>query len=112
LLLRAEGIAVLTGSLTLYFHLGFGWILLVVLVLAPDVSMVGYLGGSRIGAFTYDLAHTEAWPIALGVVGVLAGSRLPIQLALIWLAHIGGDRLIGYGLKYPTHFKDTHLQRV
>lgn len=111
-LLHLEGLALLVASLVLYFHLGFGWLLLVVLFLAPDLSAVGYLGGPRLGALTYDLVHTSAVPAALGVVGVLWNSDLALQIALIWLAHIGLDRLLGYGLKYPTGFKDTHLQRV
>ena len=111
-LLRLEGLAVAAGSLVLYFHLDYGWVLLVALILAPDLAMLGYLAGPRVGAFAYDLAHTEVWPIALAVAGVLAGWRVPIEVALVWLVHIGVDRLLGYGLKYPTAFKDTHLQRV
>jgi len=112
LLLRVEGAALLAGSLLLYFHEGYGWPALVLLVLAPDVAMIGYAAGRRVGAAAYDVAHTDVLPIALGVAGVVAGLELAIQLALIWLAHIGADRLLGYGLKYPTAFKDTHLQRV
>ena len=112
LLLRLEGAALLAGSLVLYFHEGFGWVALVLLALAPDLSMLGYAAGRRVGAAAYDLAHTEVLPIALGVAGVVGASDLATQLALIWLAHIGADRLIGYGLKYPSGFKDTHLQRV
>jgi len=111
-LLQLEGLAVLVGSLALYFDAGYGWLLLVVLFLAPDLSMLGYLGGPRTGALTYDVAHTYVGPIALGLVGVLGDLDLATQLALIWLAHIGLDRLLGYGLKYPTGFKDTHLGRV
>ncbi len=111
-LLRLEGAAVLAGALALYFDRGYGWLALVLLVLAPDVSMLGYLAGQKVGARVYDLVHFEAWPVSLGVAGVLADSRLAIQLALIWLAHVGADRLLGYGLKYETGFKDTHLQRV
>jgi len=111
-LLRIEGLAVLVGSLVLYFDAGFGWLLLLLLILAPDLSMLGYLGGPAVGSLTYDVVHTYALPIALGVVGVLGESDTAMQLALIWLAHIGMDRLVGYGLKYPTGFKDTHLQRV
>ena len=111
-LLHLEGLAVLAGALALYFHEGYGWLLLVVLFLAPDLSMLGYLAGPRVGSVTYDLVHTYIGPVVLGVAGVLGGSDLAIQLALIWLAHIGLDRLLGYGLKYPTGFKDTHLQRV
>jgi len=110
--LKIEGLAVAAGALALYFHFDYGWVLLVVLVLAPDLAMLGYLAGPRLGAPVYDLAHTEVWPIVLAVASVLAGSRLPVEIALVWLVHIGVDRLLGYGLKYPTEFKDTHFQRV
>ena len=111
-LLHAEGLAVLVGALAVYFDQGFGWLALVVLFLAPDFSMLGYVGGPRLGSLTYDALHTYVGPVALGVGGLLAGYDVALQLALIWLAHIGLDRLLGYGLKYPTGFKDTHLQRV
>jgi hypothetical protein len=74
--------------------------------------MLGYLAGPRVGALSYDLAHTYVGPVALAVIGILGGSDVAVQVALVWLAHIGVDRLLGYGLKYPTGFKDTHLQRV
>jgi len=112
LLLRLEGAAVLAGSLVLYFDQDYGWLALVVLALAPDLAAIGYAAGPKTGAVAYDTAHTEALPIALGVAGVLATEAKLLQLALIWLVHIGADRLLGYGLKYPTAFKDTHLQRV
>ncbi len=112
LLLRLEGAAVLAGSLVLYFDQGFDWLLLVVLALAPDLAMVGFAAGERVGVAAYDLVHTEVLPVALGIVGFLADRDLAVRLALIWLAHIGADRLLGYGLKYPTAFRDTHLQRV
>jgi hypothetical protein len=111
-LIHLEGLAVLAGSLALYFDARYGWLALVVLFLAPDLSMLGYLGGPRIGAVTYDVVHTYVGPVALGAYGVLGDSDAAVQVALIWLAHIGMDRLLGYGLKYPTGFKDTHLQRI
>lgn len=111
-LLHLEGVVVLVAAVALYFDSGYGWLALVVLFLAPDLSILGYLGGPRLGALTYDVVHTYALPVALGAVGVLAESGTATQLALIWLAHIGMDRALGYGLKYPTGFKDTHLQRV
>jgi hypothetical protein len=111
-LLRLEGLALLVAALVLYFHVDFGWVLLVVLALAPDLSFAGYVFGPRLGSLAYDALHTEVGPIALGTVGVVADADTAIQLALIWLAHIGADRSLGYGLKYPTAFKDTHLQRV
>ena len=111
-LLRVEGLGVFVGAVVLYFYADYPWWLLLVLALAPDLAMVGYLAGPRVGAAAYNAAHTTVLPIALGVVGVLADGEVAVQLALIWLAHIGADRALGYGLKYPTHFKDTHLQRV
>jgi uncharacterized protein DUF4260 len=111
-LLRLEGLAVLVGSLVLYFHADFGWLLLVVLFFAPDLSFAAYGLGPRLGSVAYDALHTEIFPVALGVAGVVAGSERSAQLALIWLGHIGMDRALGYGLKYATAFKDTHLGRV
>lgn len=74
--------------------------------------MLGYVAGPAVGALTYDVVQTYVLPVALGLVGVLYDSDTATQIALIWLAHIGLDRFIGYGLEYPTAFNDTHLQRV
>ena len=111
-LLRAEGLAVAVAAVALYFHAGYPWWLLVVLVLAPDLSMVGYLAGPNVGAMAYDAAHTYVLPVVLVTIGVIADAEIALQLGLIWFTHIGVDRAVGYGLKYPTGFKDTHLQRV
>lgn len=111
-LLHIEGAVVAVAAVALYFHLGYPWWLLLVLALAPDLSMVGYAAGPRVGAVAYDVAHTYAIPVALALVGVFADADLALQIALVWAAHIGVDRAIGYGLKYPTDFRDTHLQRV
>ena len=112
LLLRLEGLAVVVAAVVLYFHEDFGWILFAALILAPDLSFAGYAFGPKVGAIAYDAVHTEIFPVALGTVGVVADSSTATKVALIWLAHIGADRLLGYGLKYPTAFKDTHLSRV
>ena len=112
LLLHAEGAAVAIGAVTLYFHEGFAWWLLLVLALAPDLAMLGYLAGPRTGAVAYDVVHTYVLPVVLAAAGVIADSDTALALALIWLTHIGVDRAVGYGLKYPSGFKDTHLQRV
>jgi hypothetical protein len=112
MLVRGEGLALLGGALDLYFHAGYGWLLLLVLALAPDVSLLGFLGGPRLGAAAYNLAHTEVLPLVLGAVGVVAGDDLAVRLALIWLAHIGLDRAIGYGLRYPSALAQTHVQRL
>jgi hypothetical protein len=111
-LLHIEGLAIAVAAIGLYFHAGYPWWLLVVLALAPDLSAVGYVAGPRVGAMAYDAAHTLSLPVALAALGVLVGAETAVQVGLIWLIHIGVDRAVGYGLKYPTGFKDTHLQRV
>jgi hypothetical protein len=111
-LLRLEGLAVAAAAAVLYFHEDFGWILFVALILAPDLSFAGYAFGPKVGAIAYDSVHSEILPVALGAVGIVVESSGATKVALIWLAHIGADRLFGYGLKYPTAFKDTHLSRV
>jgi hypothetical protein len=83
--------------------------LLAVLALAPDVSMVGYLAGPRIGSYAYNLLHTYVLPLALGGAGLWLGAPLATQVAAIWTGHIGADRLFGYGLKHASGFKSTHL---
>ena len=112
LLLRMEGAAAATAALILYFWGDHPWWLLLVLALAPDLSMVAYAAGPRVGAAAYDLVHTYSLPVVLGAVGVVADADAAVAVALIWVTHIGVDRAIGYGLKYPSGFKDTHLQRV
>ncbi|HVF01515.1 MAG TPA: DUF4260 domain-containing protein [Rubrobacteraceae bacterium] len=82
------------------------------LVLIPDLSMLGYLKDSRVKALSYNLGHTYPLPAVLVAFGVLAGSPLYVSLGLIWFAHIGFDRMIGFRLKYPTGFRDTHLGRI
>lgn len=104
-LLHVEGAAVLALSVGLYARSGAGWGLFALLILAPDLAMLGYLAGPRVGASVYDAAHTYLWPVLLYAVG-------QPPLALIWAAHIGADRMLGFGLKYPTSFRDTHLARV
>ena len=111
-LLRAEGVAVVIAALTAYFYADYPWWLLLVLALAPDLSLIGFAASPRVGAATYNAAHTYAVPVLLAALGLIAKADLAVQIALIWATHIGVDRAIGYGLKYPSGFKDTHLQRV
>jgi hypothetical protein len=112
LLLHAEGGAIFAMSLFFYQHNHGGWGLFALLFLAPDLFMMGYLVNTRVGTALYNLVHTLTGPCLLLAVGLLIAQPLAISLALIWTAHIGFDRMLGFGLKYPTHFKDTHLQRV
>lgn len=109
LLLRLEGAAVLMASLWLYSAQGESWWLFVVLILAPDLSALGYLAGRRAGTFCYNAAHNYIGPLLLVLWGLGAGQKLAVALPLIWAAHIGADRLLGYGLKYASGFSATHL---
>jgi hypothetical protein len=79
------------------------------LFFAPDLSMVGYLAGPRVGAATYNAAHTYVAPTLLAAAGLSTATPLATALAVIWACHIGFDRLLGYGLKHESGFKDTHL---
>lgn len=111
-MLRVEGAALLLASVALYWVNGGSWLLFVLLLLTPDLSMLGHLAGVRKGAVVYNVFHAYPLPAALALFGVFSGSAMALSLALIWLAHIGVDRIVGYGLKYPTGFKDTHLNRA
>ena len=109
---RLEGGVLLGLSLLLYWKASGSWLLFIVLILAPDLFMLGYLGGPRLGGAVYNLGHTWLLPGILGAVGILGSAALAIDIALIWFGHIGVDRLLGYGLKLPTAFQDTHLGRI
>ena len=112
LLLRAEGAVVFVACLLLYGELGASWILFVVLVLAPDLSMLGYLLGVRFGTVLYNLFHVLIAPLLLVALAFFFKQLWLVPYGLIWTAHIGVDRLLGFGLKYPTRFHDTHIQRL
>ena len=109
LLLRLEGLAILAAAVAVYAFIGGSWPLFALLLLAPDLAMIGYRFGSVAGAAAYNAAHTYLAPAALGAAGLALGAPTMQALALIWIAHIGLDRALGYGLKYTTGFGDTHL---
>jgi hypothetical protein len=111
-LLRLEGLTLFAGTTMLYAVWGGSWWLYAILFLAPDLSFAGYLAGPRIGAIVYNAAHSYLTPIALMTTGSTLGSPLALFIAMIWLAHIGFDRALGYGLKYATGFGFTHLGRI
>jgi hypothetical protein len=112
LLLRLEGAALALLAVTLYWRLGESWLMFVILIMAPDVSFASYLAGPRVGATVYNAVHTTVAPFALATAGLLLPWELAIALSLIWLAHIGVDRALGYGLKYAGGFGLTHLGRI
>jgi hypothetical protein len=107
--LRLEGAVVFILSIVLYGHLRAGWGRFLLLLLVPDLSMAGYWLGARWGAVCYNLAHSYVGPILLAAFAIMAAQLGWIPYLLIWGAHIGMDRALGYGLKYPLGFKQTHL---
>ena len=109
LLLRAEGFGLLAVAAAAYAHAGFSWLLFSALFLAPDLSFAAYFLGPRLGAAAYNLLHSTIAPLALGGIGLALGAPLAEAISLIALAHIGFDRALGYGLKYPAGFGETHL---
>lgn len=111
-LLRLEGLCVLVAAVALYAGTDHSWWLFASLLLAPDVFMAGYLAGPRLGALVYNAGHTYVVALGLGALGYALALPLASALAFIWAAHIGMDRALGYGLKRPTGFRDTHLDPV
>jgi hypothetical protein len=109
LILRLEGAAIFMLSLIAYAHVGQSWWLFAILFLVPDLSMLGYLINRSIGAATYNAAHTLIVPAIFLVLSFTLGIPLFLLFGLIWFAHIGFDRMLGYGLKYASGFSDTHL---
>ncbi len=111
-LLHLEGFTLLLASVGAYAWSGGSWLLFGVFLLAPDLAMLGYLTGPKIGATLYNVFHSYPLPAALLAWSLVVASPLWTSAALIWLAHIGMDRTLGYGLKYDATFRDTHLGRV
>jgi Domain of unknown function (DUF4260) len=111
-LLRLEGLTLFAGMTLLYAVWGGSWWIYAILFLAPDLSFAAYLSGPRTGAIVYNAAHSYMMPVTLMVSGFGMASPLTLSIALIWMAHIGIDRALGYGLKYPAGFGFTHLGRI
>jgi hypothetical protein len=111
-LLRLEGLALFAGMTLLYAVWDGSWWVYAILFLAPDLSFLGYLAGPRTGAIVYNAAHSYIAPMVVITSGFALASPLVLSVAMIWLAHIGIDRALGYGLKYSAGFGMTHLGRI
>ena len=112
LIMRFEWAVVAAVAVVFYAWSGASWWLFGLLILAPDLSIFGYLGGPHIGAIAYNALHILIVPVLLLLVGYLSGHAVAIAVALIWIAHIAIDRALGYGLKLSTGFQDTHLGHI
>ena len=112
LLLRLEGLVLFAAGLAAFFYLKQSVWIFAGLILVPDLSMAAYFAGPKPGSIAYNIFHTTIGPLLLAIYGVLFGELFAQVLASVWLAHIGLDRALGYGLKYTSDFRDTHLGRI
>jgi hypothetical protein len=108
-LLRLDGLAVLVASVAAFAFVGGNWWLFSLLILAPDLAFLTIPLGTATMAKVYDVVHSYALPFILGAIGLGSGIGWMLPVALIWAAHIGADRALGYGLKYPEAIETTHL---
>ena len=109
-ILRMESLGYMALALALYSVLGFSWSQFAIWFLLPDIAILVYLfANPTLGAYAYNLTHSSLGAAVVGIAGVLAGSAVCSQISLIWFAHIGFDRALGYGLKYYVGFRVTHL---
>lgn len=106
---RVEGAGVAVAAFVALWWLDAGLLTIAVFALAPDISMLGYLHNPRVGAAIYNAVHVYVGPLALGAAGLWMGGDLALVIAATWVAHIGVDRAVGYGLKFPDAFDHTHL---
>jgi hypothetical protein len=112
LLLRLEGLALFILSSVAFAYTALSWWLYAILFFSPDLSFTGYLAGPRLGAVAYNAFHSTLGPALLAGLGLFLDHSMLLVIAAIWAAHIGFDRMLGYGLKYSSGFNDTHLGRI
>ncbi|HZH08768.1 MAG TPA: DUF4260 domain-containing protein [Microvirga sp.] len=112
LLLRLEGLALLATATWAFAHMGQPWWVYAGVFFLPDLSFAAYAAGPKVGSIVYNALHSTIGPAILGSAGLLLGHSLLLGIAAIWAAHVGFDRMLGYGLKYATAFTDTHLGRI
>ncbi len=111
-LIAFEELAIFLACIAGFATLDFAWWWFPALLLAPDIAIIGYAFGRRVGAVTYNIAHHRALALAVGAAGVLIASPA-LQLAgLVMFAHISMDRMLGYGLKTFDGFRSTHLGSI
>jgi hypothetical protein len=110
--LRLEGLAYLVFALFIYHTMNGSWWTFAILFFAPDIAFAAYLAGPRVGAIAYNILHSTIGPILLAIAGYALRSPETQLVAIIWLAHCGMDRMLGYGLKHTSGFTDTHLDKL
>lgn len=111
-LVRLEGLAILFFALMAYDFMGFQWGFFILMFFVPDLSLFAYFHSSKVGAICYNIMHTYIFPLILFAYGFFVTSSEVDSVAIIWMAHIGFDRALGYGLKYQVGFRFTHLGKI
>jgi len=106
---RLEGAAMLVLGIAFYARAEYSWLMFALLFFAPDLGMAGYWVNRKVGAAAYNLTHWLVWPLTLGTAGIWTGNDTMISVALIWGAHVGFDRMLGWGLKTPESFCHTDM---
>jgi hypothetical protein len=110
--LKLEALGLLLLSLFLFNLLPFSWWWYLGLFFAPDISMLGYTAGNKVGAFCYNLFHHILLAVAVYLLGFYMQLDWLQAAGAILLGHLAFDRILGYGLKYITGFKFTHLGKI
>ncbi|MBP7961093.1 MAG: DUF4260 domain-containing protein [Caldilineaceae bacterium] len=108
-LIKLESLALFVLGIFLFSTLDYAWWWFPVLLLTPDLSMIGYVAGSKIGAALYNVVHHKGVGIGIYILGALMSSQLAMLIGVILFAHSAFDRIFGYGLKYTDAFQHTHL---
>jgi hypothetical protein len=111
-ILRLEGLAIFLASLYFYNFLEGNWLVFILLLFVPDISLIGYFRNQRLGSFTYNLVHNFALASLCILAGIFVEIKILIFLGLILASHVGMDRFFGFGLKYSSSFKETHIQKL
>jgi hypothetical protein len=112
LLLKVEEIGMFLLGVYLFGLLDYSWWWFIGLILVPDIGMLGYLLGNRLGAIGYNLFHHKGLAIAIYFLGIYLSLPLCQLLGIILFSHACMDRIFGYGLKYNKGFKYTHLGEI
>ena len=107
--IRIEEAAMFALSIYLFNLTNFEYWWFAVLILVPDIGMLGYIAGSKTGAFTYNLTHHKAIAIVVLCLGWYFSIDWAELCGIIMFGHSSMDRILGYGLKYPDSFHHTHL---
>jgi hypothetical protein len=111
-IIKLEELGLFILGIYLFTQIGYIWWWFLVLILVPDLSMIGYAFGNKTGALCYNIAHHRGIAVVLYLFGIYFSNATMQLLGVILFSHSAMDRMLGYGLKYQTGFKYTHLGEI